>query len=64
MVTQRVKLESKRVLPVLANGVAYFHSTVHPLFSALLANLKAYIEDINLKDKTEDDMILLLKQFF
>ena len=64
IVTPRVVLASKRVLPGLANATSYFQSTVEPLFAELRTNLKAWLDDFNLHAHSESELLHFLDRFF
>lgn len=64
IVTPRVVLASKRVLPGLANATSYFQSTVEPLFAELRSSLKAWLDDFNLHSADETGLLKTLERFF
>lgn len=48
----------------LANAVAFFQSSVEPLFSSLRDFLKAWLDDFSLHAATEDVLLEKLEEFF
>ena len=54
---------SKRVLQGLANAVAFFQSSVEPLFSSLRDNLKAWLDDFSLHAVDEDTLLDKIEEF-
>lgn len=63
IVTPKGTYSSTRVLPGLTNATTHFQSTVEALFKKLRENLKAWVDEFNLHEKTEDKLLILLAAF-
>ena len=64
IVTPKGTVSSTRVLPGLTNATSFFQSSVEPLFYELRDSMKAWLDDFNLHEKTEDELLHALEKFF
>lgn len=64
IITPRGVSVSTRVFQGLTNAVAYLQRSVEPLFVELRDNMKARIDDFNIRSKSEDHLLKLLERFF
>ncbi|CAN8061293.1 unnamed protein product [Agarophyton chilense] len=52
------------VIPGLTNAAAHFQSSVEPLFKKIRANLKAWLDDLNLFTKDEKALLRVSRRFW